>query len=79
MIDALDNGSRTLKIDMCAHALELCHVHVALRKNVFCDDADAASRGKKRAHLCLHVGRKTGIRFGRKFERRRHAVGRHRN
>src|SRR4029077_7255216 len=51
-IDALDHGGWSLKIDMCAHALELRHVHIALRKNVFCDDADSASGGKKRTHLC---------------------------
>ena len=75
-INALDHGGWSLKIDMCAHAFELCHVHVALRKNVFGDDADSASGGKKRTHLCLHIGRKTGIWLGRELKRCGHAVGR---
>ena len=43
-------------------------MHVALRKNVLRDHADAFGRGKQRAHLRLHVGRKTGIRLGRELE-----------
>ena len=35
----------------------LREMHVALRENVFRDDADAFGRGKQRAHLRLHVGR----------------------
>src|SRR5438874_704729 len=61
MIDTLDYGGWSLKIDMCAHALELRHMHVALRKNVFRDHADSASGGKQRTHLRLHIGRETWI------------------
>src|SRR2546423_9652883 len=79
MIDTLDHGSWSLKIDMCAHALELGYVHVALRKNILGDHADSASGGKKRTHLCLHIGREPGIWLGCKLNRLGHAVWRNGN
>ena len=49
-------------------------MHVALRKNSLRDHGNALRLGKKRAHLRLHVGRKSGVGEGGEFERFRRAV-----
>ena len=72
-IDALDHRGRAFDLHVRAHALQFRDMHVALRENVFRDDADSLGRREQRAHLRLHVGRKTGIRLGREFERFREA------
>src|SRR5439155_377562 len=43
-IDALDHRGRTFQLHLRAHAFEFCNVHVALRENIFRDDADAIVR-----------------------------------
>ena len=54
-------------------------MHIALRKNILRDGADSFCSGEKRAHLRLHVGRKTGIRFRRDLERLHLSIGRNRD
>ena len=65
----VNHRGRAFDLHLRAHAFQFREMHVALRKNIFRDDADAFGGGKQRAHLRLHVGRKTGIRFGRDLER----------
>ena len=50
-LDALDDGGGAFDLDFRAHALQFRDVHVALRENVFGDDADAVVV-ESRAHIC---------------------------
>ena len=75
----MDDSGCALELHVGAHPLQLSHVHIALRKNILRDGADSFCSGEKRAHLRLHVGRKTGIRFRRDLERLHLSIGRNRD
>ena len=58
-IHALDHRGRPLQLHLRTHALQLRHMHVTLRKNIFRHGTDALARGEQRAHLRLHVSRES--------------------
>ena len=61
---ALDDGAWPLDRDVRAHPCQLVHVHEARLKNPLGDDADPGRLEHEHHHLCLHIGRETGVRHG---------------